>query len=253
MIDMNTNKIYSENIDGFKYDVIVPENVTNDTKIIVYSTSTDDTWNGYSNLKNEILNNNIDAIMVIPTNGWLSSDDYSNGVINAVNKVKNNYGIKYDGYIGSGFSNPSINAVKAFTKYIDDNPNCDRQVLFLNDAVPQTAVKDASGNYHWYDTAITDAEIATLEKNGTFIVDYCRPGTFGNVGDRLLNSNVDILFVCDDNLPSGNWNTQHSYINNKAYGRNGLYSHVIDFIYEDGQLPKGYSYYVYDHETKKIN
>ena len=227
------------------YDVYVPENVSSDTPILVYSCSVGSI---YDKLSNGILNSGVNAIVIVPKpKYWLPYKDYSEVVSTMVNQVREDYSIQPAGYIANGFSQQAYTAIKTKVYDLQENPDCGRQLILLNDGVPLRENED-----HSISEMLSKSDIEVLEQNNAFIVDYCQSNKWQNVGQLLLNSSLDILFISNENLPySGFW-ANHDYIYYNSYD-SGLYADVLSFVYDGGDLPEdGYTYRLYNHETKQL-
>lgn len=237
-----TNKLN----DNVEYDVILPVHMNDNTQVILYSCTIDAL---YDKLVDSIANSGINAVVVIPKpKYWLPYDQYSEVTTNMINAVKSTYSIEKSDYISNGFSQQAYTAMKTKINYLQNNPNSGRQLILLNDGVPLTQDKN-NGNI--YDM-LTDSDIKVLEENNSFIVDYCQENKWMNLGNRILNSNLDILFISDKKLPSTNFWTNHSYVYYNSYSSE-LYNKVLDFVYGDGDLPEeGFTYRLYNHQTRSL-
>lgn len=235
---------------GVKYDAYVPSNVNSDTHIIVYSTPFDDS--AYTALSKGIINSKLDAIVIVPRIVWQAPDIYKTNVFNMVNTMKSKYNITTDGYIGNGFSQQAFQAVRTMAYHIQENPNTSRQIILLNDGIPR------SDNNGTTTELLNNNDIEMLQKNNTLIIDYCQKDYNGlqvwkNLGTMLLNnSNLDVLYISDSELPYNEFWANHNYIYSNSYA-SGIYSQVLDFVYNGKSLPStGYIYRLYNHETNTV-
>lgn len=230
--------------DNVYYDVILPSVVNSDTPVLVYACTIDAL---YDKLANSIANSGINAVVVIPKpKYWVPYDEYSKNFASMVDNVKSMYSIKNSGYISNGFSQQAYTAIKTKVNYLQSNPTAERQLILLNDGVPLSS-KD--GNIS---ELLSDDDIKVLEQNRSFIVDYCQMDKWQNVGNKILNSNLDILFISDEKLPGNDFWSNHSYVYYNSY-ESGLYTKVLDFVYGNGDLPaSGFVYRLYNHETGRL-
>ena len=232
-----------------EYDTFIPAGVNPNSKVIIYSADLD----SYSTLKQSILNSNLDSIVVYYKLNWIGPDSYKRLATEIMSDLKQEYNLSSNYYIADGFSQKAHTAIKGMVDYLSANPTEERQLILLNDGYPLNDSADL----------LTNADISVLEQNDTFIVDYCQKDYINNkgyssqywksLGTKLLNANLDILFVSPEALPSNEFWTNHAYIYSNPYD-NGFYDKLLAFIYDGADLPEsGYIYRIYDHTTGIIS
>lgn len=243
-----------ENINITKYNfgtenthwVYIPENVNKDTEII-YIAFNDKRSKNYNNkwqaMEEGIHNYGTDKIIVYPENPDLNpgSSNYQTEANKVFHAIKEDYNLETNQFINAGHSAGAGWSIKNLTVLLRENPNIERQTLFLVDSQ--------------LDKKFTDEEMELIKENNTMVISYCQPYRRNHEIQKLAaRTGLPILFVEDPDIPEtsyNNWQYYHNVVVENFF-KKGLFNSLTDFSKGKGELPEGFTYKIYNPKTKQI-
>lgn len=245
---MESGTIYKEELEnGKKYEVYVPENVNEDTPILVYTlgaalpdSSKNQEW---QDIQQALIDNNSDVIVIFPNHQSDCNDyfwTYPQVANEMVDAVKETYGTNTTNIMNAGWSSASSYAVRATIHHIENNPDIERQTIFLHDG------------FIYGNNLLSKDEIKILEQNDTIIVSYAQEHNWHQISMDLVNSDLDILYITDDPPKTLGYWGYHSEITT-GFFKNNMFDILVDCIYGGKPMSgEGYKFQVYNKETKKL-
>jgi len=226
--------------------VYIPENVNKDTEII-YVAFNDKREKKYNNkwqaLEEGIQNFGTDKIIIYPENPDLNpgSQNYQTEANKVFHAIKEDYNLNTNQFVNAGHSAGAGWSIKNLTVFLKENPNVERQTLFLLDSQ--------------LDKKFTNEEMELIKENNTMIISYCQPYRRDHeIKNLALKTGLPILFVEDPDIPqysSQSWGYYHNVVVENFFTK-GLYNSLTNYSQGKGELPEWFKYKIYNPKTNRI-
>ena len=221
-----------ENYDIVKYNfgtdnthwAYIPENVNKDTEII-YVAFNDKRSKNYNNkwraMEEGIQKYGTDKILVYPENPDLNPghQNYQIEANKVFHTIKEDYNLETNQFINVGHSAGSGWTLKNLTTYLSENPNIERQTLFLVDSQ--------------LDKAMTDEEMKLITENNTILISYSQDYRKNYEIEQLAQrTGLPILYVNDPDIPESSYKNGWYYHNVVAenFFKKGLFDNYINIF-----------------------